>query len=117
MRTLALPIRISRDGQLERGDGTEQLVRLVQAMAAATPGSWPHAPWFGLQPLFLEANLALQDQQTLADAINGALQELGVHWARVVAMRTAPGLQYGERRFDITLAVDDGPAVHGTLSA
>jgi len=55
---VALPLRITRDGQLERGEATEQVVRLIQAMVATTAGSWPHARWFGLHELFLDANLS-----------------------------------------------------------
>ena len=113
---VGLPLRITRDGQFERGDATEQVIRLIQAMAATTAGSWPHAPWFGLHELFVDANLGLQEQQAIADAINLALRQLGATWARVAAVRTARDRSYGERRFEITLIVDDDRAVHGTVN-
>ena len=116
LRTIALPLRVTRDGQLDRGDATDQIIRLIQAMAATTPGNWPHAPWFGLHHLFGEANLALEEQQTIADAINLALAQLGVAWARVARVRTAAGLMPSERRFDLTLLIDGEQAVHGSLT-
>lgn len=112
---VALPLRITRDGQLERGDATEQVVRLIQAMVATTAGSWPHARWFGLHELFLDANLALQDQQALADGLNVALRNLGATWAHVAAVHTARDRAPGERRFDITLIVDGNQATYGTV--
>ncbi len=116
MTGVGLPLRISRDGQLERGDATEQVIRLIQAMAATTAGSWPHAPWFALHELFLDANLALQDQQTLADAINLALRNLGASWAHVAAVRTSRERAPGERRFDITLLIDGERAFHSAVT-
>jgi hypothetical protein len=116
MTGVVLPLRITRDGQFERGDATDQVVRLIQVMAATTRGSWPHAPWFGLHELFLDANVALQEQQTLADAINTALRNLGAEWVQVAAVRTPRARTPGERRFEITLIVDGEHAVHGAVS-
>ena len=120
MRTLALPLRVTRDGQLDRGDATDQIVRLIQAMVATTAGTWPHAPWFGLHEQFLEANMRLQEQPTLVDALNAALANLGAGWAQVRHVRSAATPGTGDRRFDITLLVqdDDGGerVVHGTIA-
>jgi hypothetical protein len=116
MLSVALPLRVRRDGQLERGDAVDQIIHLIKAMAATTPGTWPHAPWFGLHQVFSEANLALDEQQTIADAINVALSNLGVTWARVSRMRTAAALAPGDRRFDLTLLVEGEPVVHGSLA-
>jgi hypothetical protein len=115
VRTVSLPLRISRDGQLERGDATEQVIRLIQAMVATTAGAWPHAPWFGLHELFTEANLALAEQQTLLEAVNAALEKLGVTWARVASMKTARDAGYGVRQFAITLVVDGEPTVQASI--
>ena len=117
MRSVALPLRITRDGQLERGEDTDQVIRLIQAMAATTVGHWPHAPWFGLHERFLDANMALQDQPALADAINTALTNLGVDWVRVTRVGT-PGAQsaMGDRRFELTLAVEGGQPYYGTIT-
>jgi len=116
VRTVALPIRITRDGQLERGEATDQVIRLIQAMAATTATSWPHAPWFGLFELFNDANLGLQEQPGLVDALNTALRNLGAGWAEVQHVRTSPNRNPGERRFDITLLVDGERAVHGSVT-
>ena len=116
-RTLSLPLRINRDGQLDRGESTEQIIHLIQAMVATTAHSWPHAPWFGLHELFLEANLALQEQQTLLEAVNTALTNLGVTWARVAHIKTSRDAAQGERRFAITLLVEGEPAVEGSVVA
>ena len=117
MRSIALPFRITRDGQLDRGEDTDQVLRLIQAMAATTSTHWPHAPWFGLYEQFANANMALQDQPILADALNTALANLGVDWARVRRIGT-PGnpSEHGDRRFDITLVIDGDRSVHGTVT-
>ena len=116
MRSIALPLRITPDGQLERGDDTDQVLRIIQAMAATTSTQWPHAPWFGLYEQFVNANMALQEQPLLADSVNAALTQLGVDWARVTRIGT-PGSAtgQGDRQFDITLQVDGDRSVHGTV--
>lgn len=115
-RTLALPIRVEPDGRLTRADATESLLRLIEKMAASSRGSWRHAPWFGLHEMFVEANPLLQDQQRIADALNLAFGELGVRWARVQSVTSAPSSEFGERRFNITLTTEGGSAVHGSLT-
>jgi hypothetical protein len=118
MRSIALPLRITRDGQLDRGEETDQVLRLIQAMAATTSGQWPHAPWFGLYEQFAGANMALQEQPLLCDALNTALTSLGVDWARVRRVGT-PGSQseMGDRSFEITLVVDGERTVYGTVKS
>ena len=117
MRSVALPIRITREGQLDRGEDTDQVLRLIQAMAATTSTQWPHAPWFGLYAQFTGANMALQEQPLLCDAINTALTNLGVDWARVRRVGTPGGRsEHGDRSFDITLVVDD-QTVYGTVTS
>jgi hypothetical protein len=116
MRTVSLPIRITRAGQLERGEATDQVIRLIQAMAATTSTSWPHARWFGLFEMFNDANLGLQEQPALVDALNTALANLGAGWAEVQRVRTSPDRKPGERRFDITLLIDGEHAVHGSVT-
>lgn len=116
VRTVSLPIRITRDGQFERGEATDEVIRLIQAMVATTSTSWPHAPWFGLFEVFNDANLGLQEQPALVDALNTALRNLGAGWAEVQRVHTSPDRKPGERRFDITLLVDGERAVHGSVS-
>ena len=118
MRSVALPLRITSDGQLERGDDTDQVLRLIQAMASTTATQWAHAPWFGLYEHFVNANMALQEQPLLVDAINTALTNLGVDWARVRRIGTPGGQSgQGDRRFDLTLVVDGDRTVHGTVTS
>lgn len=109
-RTLALPLRVTPDGQLARAEGADSLLRLIQAMVATTRGNWPHAPWFGLHERFLAVNADVEDHAVLADALNEALKHLGVHWATVQGVRSVRAA-YGERRFNVTLLVgeDDHP--------
>ena len=111
---VALPLRVSSDGRLARGDALGELVRLFRVMVATRPQAWPHAPWFGLADVFAAANVELEDQQGLADAFNRALAELGVGWARVAYVRTAPGAAYGERSFQLALEMD-GKVSHSAL--
>lgn len=118
MRSVSLPLRITRDGQLERGEDTDQVIRLIQTMAGTTAGQWSHASWFGLHERFLDANMALQDQPALADAINTALANLGVDWARVTRVATPGGQSpMGDRRFELTLAIDGGHTVYGAITS
>jgi hypothetical protein len=106
-RALALPLRITPDGQFARDDPAEALLRLIQAMVATGTGHWPHAPWFGLHERFLGVNADIEDHVALADALNEALDHLDVTWARVHRVRSVRGAAYGERRFDVTLHVGD----------
>jgi len=117
VRTVALPIRIDRNGQLERADAVDALLQVIRAMAGTTADVWPHAPWFGLYEQFAGANLGLEDQQGLTDALNVALERLGIDWATVHAVKTASHRALGERRFDITLLVDGDEPVHGQVMA
>ena len=108
VRTLALPLRITPEGQFARTDGADALLRLIQAMVATTAGSWPHAPWFGLHERVLSLNPDVEDQASLADAMNDALRRLGVDWARVQHVRSVRGAAgWGERRFDVSLLLGD----------
>jgi hypothetical protein len=108
VRTLALPLCITPDGRFARGEGAAALLRLIQAMVATTAGSWPHARWFGLHERFLSVNPDVEDQASLTDALNDALQRLGVDWAKVQHVRSVRGgAAYGERRYDVSLLVGD----------
>jgi len=115
MRTLALPLRVNADGKLERADAADTLLAMIGAMVAASPASGSR---FGVHEAFRRANTALQDQQRLADALNEALAELGIDWARVLGVYTEPSEQPWERRFGITLKIDDREqVVHGSVLA
>jgi hypothetical protein len=115
-RMLSLPLRITPDGQLERTDAVSSLLGTIQAMAATSRTAWPHAPWFGLQELFADANLDLQDHPRLAMALNGAFTGLGIGWARVTSVKRPQSRVTGERNFDITLLID-GQVTYGTVAA
>lgn len=115
MRTLALPLRVNPDGNLERVDAADTLLAMIRAMVAASPASGTR---FGVHEEFRRANPALQDQQRLADALNEALAELGIDWARVLAVHTERAEQPWERRFGVTLRIDGREqAVHGSVVA
>ncbi|HEX8359571.1 MAG TPA: hypothetical protein VF613_05665 [Longimicrobium sp.] len=113
MRTLALPLRVTRDGQLERAEAADTLLALVRAMVAASPGGGTR---FGVHEVFRSANPALHDQQGLADALNEGLSELGIDWAHVASVHTAPAQRW-ERSFAITLRIEGEQAVHGSVGA
>jgi hypothetical protein len=115
MRTLALPLRVNSDGKLERADAADALMAMIRAMVAASPASGTH---FGVHEAFRRANPALQDQHRLADALNAALAELGIGWARVLEVHTETVEQPWERRFGVTLRIDGREqVVHGTVTA
>jgi hypothetical protein len=111
MRTLALPLRVTPDGQLERADAADTLLALVRAMVAASPGGGTR---FGVHEVFRSANPALYDQQGLADALNEGLAELGIDWARVASVHTVPAERW-ERGFAVTLRIDGEQVVHGSV--
>lgn len=113
--TIAIPLRVGPDGRLARGDPAGELVRLFRVMAATSTRGWPHAPWFGLAEAFAAANVELEDQQGLADALNRALAGLGVAWARVAYVSSVPA-GYGERTFRIALELEGGEVRHTELA-
>lgn len=106
---LSLPLRVTPEGQLERTDPAASLLSMIQAMAATSRRAWPHAPWFGLQELFAEASLDVQEHPRLVAALNAAFTGLGVEWARASSVRRQRSLASGERNFDITLLIDGKP--------
>lgn len=114
---VALPLRVAADGRLERASPAESLMRLFRAMAATRPAAWPHAPWFGLADVFAAANPQLHDQQGIADALNQALDGLGVGWARVAHVHAGPGAEYGAKDFVIALELAGGQVVHEAIHA
>ena len=113
---LSLPLRITPEGQLERTDPVTSLLGMVQAMAATSKQAWPHAPWFGLQELFAEASLDVQDHPRIVAALNASFAGLGIGWARVSSVRKPASRVHGERNFDITLLIDGKPA-YGNVAA
>ena len=113
---LAWPIRVDKDGRLERTDDpVGSLLSVIRAMAASPASSWRHAPWFGLQEVFEGVNTELQEHPAVADALSHALKQLGIHWAEVATVLLDRGTPPGERRFRITFTTRDGP-VHRSLS-
>lgn len=115
-RMLSLPLRITPEGQLERTDPVSSLLGMIQAMAATSRSAWPHAPWFGLQELFADASLEVQEHPRIVAALNASFAGLGIQWARVSAVRRPFSRTPGERNFDITLLVDGKPA-YGNVAA
>jgi hypothetical protein len=113
---LSLPLRITPEGQLERTDAVSSLLGTIQAMAATSRTAWPHAPWFGLQELFADASLDLQDHPRLTTALNAAFAGLGITWARVSSVQRPRSRAQGERNFDITLMID-GQVSYGSVTA
>jgi hypothetical protein len=113
---LSLPLRITPEGQLERTDPVSSLLGIIKAMAATSRTAWPHAPWFGLQELFAESSLDLQEHPRIVSALNTSFAGLGIDWARVSAVRRPPTRVPGERNFDITLLIDGKPA-YGNVAA
>jgi hypothetical protein len=117
VESLALPLRIGKDGRLARTDAVTALLSVIRAMAASPASSWAHAPWFGLQEVFEKANTEREDQHDIQDALNRGLAGLGVTWASVGPVRLVRGEAPGVRRFELTLLLSGGQAVHRTLNA
>ena len=114
--SLALPLRIGANGQLERVDQERSIVALFAAMGVTVPGGWPHAPWFALEHLFSRANPHVQEHPVIVDALNLALTRLGVPAIRVGSVRTDNDASSpGSRAFEITLVHADGQIVHERL--
>jgi hypothetical protein len=108
--SLAFPIRLAADGQLERADLADAVAGLIGVMASTSQGFWKHAPWVGLLEQFESARADVQEHPRLADAINVALRELGSTELSVVTVRNAPSV-FGERRFDLVMTAGDGAPV------
>lgn len=115
MSALALPLRIGANGQFVRTDATSALLQLIAVIVQTTPGTWPHAPWFGLQPMWESANSQVEEHPVLADALNAALRNLGIDWASVASVRAAAPDGSGARQFDITLRTSTGAVAHGRV--
>ena len=118
MRCTALPFRVTPEGKLEQQDGFDAVLELIRAMAGTTATNWPHAPWFGLLELFAEAaNRDRQDQESLKDAINVALKNLGVVEWTVQSVVTGRVGGTGQRRFKLTIEDRAGQALFGDIDA
>lgn len=120
MKTLALPLRVASNGLLERDDHVTALLSVIRAMAFSPRSTWAHAPWFGLQEVFGNPSLQRADQHDIQAKLNLALTELGVTWATVLSVTLPDDERRPERnarRFDITLELAGGQAVHRTLTA
>lgn len=100
--TLALPLALASDGQLQRVEQADAVAQLIGVMATTSQSFWPHAPWFGLLEQFESARPDVQEHPRLADAINTALRELGTDGLSVATVRNAPAL-FGERHFDLIM--------------
>lgn len=100
--SLAIPLALAPDGQLNRADPADTVARLIGVMAATSQNFWPHAPWFGLLELFESARADVQEHPRIADAINVALRQLGTDELSVVTVSNARGT-FGERRFDLIM--------------
>jgi hypothetical protein len=107
--SLALPLVVEASGQLRRESQADAIVRLIGVMANTHSGFWPHAPWFGLLELFEESKTQVDELPRIGDAINSALQQLGVP-GLTVAVHNAAG-EYGARAFRITVREDGRPPV------
>ncbi|MBX3145449.1 MAG: hypothetical protein KF785_01655 [Gemmatimonadales bacterium] len=105
MLSTALPLRIDATGSLVRQDDFDAVLGLISAMAGTTSTTWPHARWFGLFEAFTDAGRRQQqDHETLKDAINLALRELGVEQFRVQSVTTVRSDHgFGHRHFRITM--------------
>ncbi len=118
MRCTALPLRVTADGRLEQQEGLDAVLELVKIMAGTTSTTWPHAPWFGLLEAFQEAaHRERQDQESLKDAINTALKELGVSWLSAYAVTTGGFDPQGRRTFQMTFHDRSGQVLFGALAA
>jgi|GEM_PF-5938326 len=116
---LAWPLRVGDKGRLARADDPwEPLLKIIRAMAAAEPADG-FARWFGREEVFREVKRNVQDQPGIAGALNEALQQLGIGWARVDAVlldvEAARSNPYAPPHFSIRFATPHGP-VHRSLT-
>ena len=114
--SLALPVALAPDGQLQRADQADAVAALIGILATTSQKFWAHAPWFGLLEQFESTRPDVQEHPRLADAINTALRQLGTTELTVTTVRNAP-TQYGERRFDIVMSGTDDVPVFRQVSA
>ncbi len=114
----ALPVRVTPDGKLAQQDPLDAVLGLIRIMAGTTSTTWPHARWFGLLELFLEAaGREKQDHETLKDALNTGLQNLGVTDYRIQSVTTGPLDGGGRRSFQLTIQDPAGQALFGQIGA
>jgi hypothetical protein len=123
---LRVPIRVDARGRLERSDRVDALLAVIAAMlqTSARPldggPSREHAytAWFGLVETVQGLNWQLAEQDRLAAAINGALRELGIDWARVERIATgSPDHHEGKRPLQIEVKLLDEDRVVSRLVA
>ena len=114
--TLAMPLALAADGQLQRADQADAVAALIGIMSTTSQSFWPHAPWFGLLEQFESARVDVQEHPRLADAINTALRELGTEGLTVTTVRNATGA-FGERHFDLVMTDANDAAVFRQLRA
>lgn len=114
----ALPLRVTPEGRLAQQDPLEAVLETIRVMAGTTATTWPHAPWFGLFELFTEAaGRQKQDHESLKDALNLALGNLGVAAYTVQAVTTGAADGSGRRSFQLTLLDRQGQALFGRVDA
>ena len=111
----ALPLRVTPDGKLAQQDTFDAVLELIRVMAGTTSTTWPAARWFGLFEQFSEAaRREKEDHESLRDAINVALRELGVGHIQVQSLTTGEP-DGGRRPFQLTLVDSGGQARFGRI--
>jgi hypothetical protein len=118
MDSLVVPLRFEPSGRLSRGDRIDAVSRVLGAMLATRRADWPEAPWFGLADLVEAINVSVTDQASVAQAMNAALDQLGIDWVQVATVSVHRGeISSGELHLDVALqTTDDGTTAHRPLA-
>lgn len=118
MDSLVVPLRFTPTGRLARGDRIDAVCRVLGAMLATRRADWPEAPWFGLADLVEAINVSVTDQASVGQAMNAALEQLGIDWVQVSAVTVRRGeIGSGEIHLDVALqTAGDGTLVHRPLA-
>ncbi len=100
MANLAFPLKLERSF-LARCDQRESVVQLLRLMAQTPHGSWKGCPSFGLRNLFEDARSTVEAPRKALEAINRALEDLGVEGWRVSAIESDNGPHAETRGYSV----------------
>ncbi len=118
MDSVSVPLQFESSGRLARGDRIDAVSRVLGAMIATRTADLPEAAWFGLADLVESINVSVTDQGAVAQAMNTALEQLGIDWVQVSSASVRRGaIASGEIQLDVSLqTTDDDAIVHRQLA-
>ncbi len=112
MESLAAPLRIERNGRFARSDRIDAVIQVLAAMTVSQSADSKDFLGFGLADLIASLNLSVGDQGQVGDAMNAALDALGIDWVRVESVSHRTGeVGSGAILLDVSLTLSDSDGV------